>query len=237
MSENSDNVQTQVAERKNGDKVPVELVAPEFIWETAKVLEGGAKKYARDQWRQGMKFSTCLGSLHRHIMKWAAGEDIDPEFGCSHLAHAACNLMFLFNYQRMGRTDLDDRQKVPLEVEIKDSVILPSGTYKEGKLVDDRQKAPLEPPVELDVKSLTKDYGPRCYVTAQYPNGEQQVYKVTARQGLTLPAGTKIINVQTELDRCLERDIKEGKLVDDRYKVPLEPTILDKCIARDIADE
>lgn len=102
-------------ERKNKGKVPVELVAEEFIWEIAKVLEGGATKYSPNAWREGMPFMETYGSLRRHLIKWQAGEDIDPEFGCHHLAHAACNLMFLFNYYRMGRTDLDDRPKVPLE--------------------------------------------------------------------------------------------------------------------------
>ena len=38
----------------------------------------------------------------RHIFAWWGGEDKDPETGFSHLAHAACCLLFLMEFQRNG---------------------------------------------------------------------------------------------------------------------------------------
>jgi len=44
----------------------------------------------------------------RHMWDWWRGEDYDGETGISHLAHAACRLMFLMTYQDRGR-GTDDR--------------------------------------------------------------------------------------------------------------------------------
>jgi len=48
----------------------------------------------------------------RHLTAWWAGEDLDPESGLHHLAHAACCLMFLLEYTQT-HTELDDRPRQP----------------------------------------------------------------------------------------------------------------------------
>ena len=60
------------------------------------VLGFGAKKYAPDNWRKvpdarGRYFDAAL----RHLIAWQQGERLDPESGLSHLAHAACCVLFL----------------------------------------------------------------------------------------------------------------------------------------------
>ena len=74
----------------------------------ALVLDYGAKKYGRDNWRNGLKFSRALDAALRHILAFNSGEDNDPETGLSHLAHARCNLAFLLEYLTT-HPELDDR--------------------------------------------------------------------------------------------------------------------------------
>jgi hypothetical protein len=69
-----------------------------FMRTIAEVMTEGAKKYPAHNWAKGMEWSRTFDALHRHIMAFAEGELTDPESGRSHLAHAACCLMFLFAY-------------------------------------------------------------------------------------------------------------------------------------------
>lgn len=98
----------QQALRYNQGKAPLSMVPSELIEEVAKVLEFGATKYARDNWRQGMSWNQTLDSCLRHLMKWNSGEDIDPESGLCHLSHAACNIAFLLSF-RLTHNEMDDR--------------------------------------------------------------------------------------------------------------------------------
>jgi hypothetical protein len=45
------------------------------------------------------------------MLAWNDGESVDPETGISHLAHAACNLLFLLDYEARNMVDFDDRRK------------------------------------------------------------------------------------------------------------------------------
>lgn len=90
------------------DKPRPELIAPELIESLSLVLTYGAKKYADRNWEKGMNWSRPFGALMRHMWAWWRGEDKDPETGFSHLAHAACCLMFLITYETRKPT-FDDR--------------------------------------------------------------------------------------------------------------------------------
>lgn len=61
-------------------------------------------------WERGQQWSVPYASCMRHLQSWFAGENTDPESGLPHLAHAACNLLFLLAYQLRGMTFLDDRE-------------------------------------------------------------------------------------------------------------------------------
>ena len=50
-------------------------------------------------WIQGFDWSGPYASMQRHLQAWFAGEDFDPESGLSHLAHAACNLQMLQQFE------------------------------------------------------------------------------------------------------------------------------------------
>lgn len=92
------------------DKLPLHLLSTEALNQTAAVLAFGADKYAEHNWRKGFAWSRPLAAAMRHITAFNAGEDKDPESGLSHLAHAACCIMFLLEFEKTHR-ELDDRYK------------------------------------------------------------------------------------------------------------------------------
>src|SRR3990167_10818972 len=73
-------------------KAPLNLLATDWLIEVAKVLEKGAGKYGKHNWRNGMEFSRLIAASLRHLLAFNKGEDLDPEFKLSHLAHATCCL-------------------------------------------------------------------------------------------------------------------------------------------------
>lgn len=92
-------------------KLPVNLLSTEALLQTAAVLKFGADKYHAHNWRDGFAWSRPLAAAMRHIMAYNDGEDKDPESGLSHLAHAACCIMFLLEFEKT-HPELDDRYKV-----------------------------------------------------------------------------------------------------------------------------
>jgi hypothetical protein len=91
-------------------KLPLHLLSTEAMNQTAAVLAFGADKYAEHNWRKGFAWSRPLAAAMRHITAFNAGEDKDPESGLSHLAHAACCIMFLLEFEKTHQ-ELDDRYK------------------------------------------------------------------------------------------------------------------------------
>jgi hypothetical protein len=88
------------------DKPRPDLLDPKAILAMAQVMEHGAKKYDTDNWKrvsepQRRYYSAAL----RHLLAWWGGEANDAESGLSHLAHAACCVMFLQHFEgEKGKT-------------------------------------------------------------------------------------------------------------------------------------
>lgn len=94
---------------KNDDGKPrVELIPPLALIEIGRVLEFGAKKYGANNWRHGMNWSRFHGAALRHLLAWFEGESKDVESDLSHLAHAACCLLFLMECEAK-QLGCDDR--------------------------------------------------------------------------------------------------------------------------------
>lgn len=72
-----------------------------YILDMMKVLKFGAKKYnEKGQWKLGIDRTRLANAIVRHLDKYMSGDKFDEESGLSHLAHAACSLMFMHYYDR-----------------------------------------------------------------------------------------------------------------------------------------
>lgn len=93
------------------DKLPMELLSVIAMQRTAKVMEFGATKHGANSWRdEPMKWSQPIGAILRHLTDWISGITHDAETGFSNLDHAACQLMFLQEYEAKGLGE-DNRYK------------------------------------------------------------------------------------------------------------------------------
>lgn len=73
------------------------------VGEVVRVLDYGARKYARDDWQHvALGNRRYFAAAIRHLLAWHAGEKLDSESGLPHLAHAACCILFLLQFEVMG---------------------------------------------------------------------------------------------------------------------------------------
>lgn len=94
--------------RYNQCKPPLSMLSVKALLDIAMVYEMGAQKYARDNWRKGMSWTSVMDSLLRHALAWLDGENDDHESGLPHMAHLAWNAMTLLEYINT-HPELDDR--------------------------------------------------------------------------------------------------------------------------------
>lgn len=87
--------------RYNDGKRRLDLVPQSMVDGVADVLTFGAKKYAENNWKKGMKWSTVIASLERHLAALKRGEDFDPESGLLHIDHINTNGAFLKEYYKI----------------------------------------------------------------------------------------------------------------------------------------
>jgi len=105
--------------RYDSNKLGYHLLPVRALAEVAAVLDYGKNKYssesydATDNWRKGLSWRATVGSLLRHSFAFLRGEDRDPESGLLHMAHAACNALFLIHFS-VTNGGTDDRSKETL---------------------------------------------------------------------------------------------------------------------------
>ncbi len=83
------------------DKPDYTLLPWDAVEEIVKVLDFGARKYARDNWKHVEDGETrYLAAAFRHLATYNRGnQKDDPETGLSHLAHAGCCILFLLSLE------------------------------------------------------------------------------------------------------------------------------------------
>lgn len=87
-----------------------DLLPPDVLAEVVKIITDGAEKYGERNWEAGMSWSRPFAAAMRHLWAFWDRQNIDPESGSPHLAHAIVNLMFLLAYQGRG-VGTDDRRR------------------------------------------------------------------------------------------------------------------------------
>ena len=85
-----------------------DLIPMGAVGEVAKVYGFGAKKYDDHNWRKGYAWGLSFSALEHHLRAWQEGDDLDPESGLPHLAHAGWHCLTLLTFAR-EHPDHDDR--------------------------------------------------------------------------------------------------------------------------------
>ena len=98
------------AKKETIGKLRYDLLPISSLEELCKVYTYGVEKYGVDNWKIGLSYMTCFGSIIRHLFEWVQGVDVDRESGCKHLAHVAWWCFALMWYARKGK-GVDDRDK------------------------------------------------------------------------------------------------------------------------------
>ncbi|RJR27671.1 hypothetical protein C4561_01840 [candidate division WWE3 bacterium] len=105
------------ATKESEGKLRFDLIPSFVLFEEVEVWTHGANKYTKLSgqegswnWEKGRPHSEYFAALCRHLFKYWAGEDIDPETGLNHLAQVRVNAAILRELQRV-HPELDDRPK------------------------------------------------------------------------------------------------------------------------------
>ncbi|NJO63984.1 MAG: hypothetical protein HC836_39145 [Richelia sp. RM2_1_2] len=96
--------------RDNKDKPRFDLIPADMERIKALIYTLGSIKYEDRNWEKGMKFSTILASLRRHVNALERGEDIDPDTGIAHFGSVIVNAEMLGTMMQQ-HPELDDRPK------------------------------------------------------------------------------------------------------------------------------
>ena len=111
----ADGVGEGIAVRSTKQKLRFELMPVLALTEVARVFTFGSYEYGDRNWEAGFSWSRCVGSIWRHFLKWCAGEDLDDDSNCHHLAHVVANCLFIIEYT-ITKKGTDDRQRYPAEI-------------------------------------------------------------------------------------------------------------------------
>lgn len=94
------------------DKPRMELLPFEALYEIAKVLTYGAKKYAPNDWKKVKNGKErYIGAMLRHLTEMQKGNKIDEESGLPHAAHLASNALFILYFEMKGKRKYVDSRK------------------------------------------------------------------------------------------------------------------------------
>jgi len=94
-------IEPTVGMKHDGGKLDYTLVPWDGLEDVIRVLEFGAKKYSRDNWRKVDNADTrYLAAAFRHLVAHNSGDVNDPESGLPHLAHAGCCILFMLAKER-----------------------------------------------------------------------------------------------------------------------------------------
>lgn len=108
MSEEIRVVNEKTGGAKGSKDERFDLIPYEAVAEIARVYGMGAKKYDPHNWRKGYDWGLSYAALMRHVTAFWNGEDLDPESGLPHMAHAGWHCLTLLTFMK-DHEALDDR--------------------------------------------------------------------------------------------------------------------------------
>ena len=123
----------------DGEKPKMHLLPPKAINEVAKVLTFGAQKYDEENWRklEDLQSRYSSGAL-RHIFAHLDSENLDPESGLSHLAHAICCLLFKLEIE-LENAKIEEEE--PREVDTTEYSACDRATEPSGRESDNKARS------------------------------------------------------------------------------------------------
>ena len=97
--------------KADGGKINPDLLfagMPDALKAVAAVLSYGAQKYEAHSWKR-VDMARYEAALGRHMLDRKAGELFDKESGLLHLAHEACNILFLLQDYIDKNSEVNDQ--------------------------------------------------------------------------------------------------------------------------------
>lgn len=110
MGANQGGERMNQARKDDHGKLRFDLIPPGPLKDLAAVYTVGASKYGDRNWEQGLAWGRVFAAIQRHLWAWWGGEDLDPEDGLSHLAHAAWGCFTLLEYAQT-HPEMDERKE------------------------------------------------------------------------------------------------------------------------------
>jgi len=164
--------------KDDNEKVRMELIDMDFpraLEAIGKIATHGAAKYSDGGWLKVSKAEARYqGAMRRHLIKHNRGEIIDPEFGLTHLAHAAWNAMAILELQMRSHEPVDEAS----EVKKRDFKTEKREGFKVGSRIDRNVNTVINkiPPYdELDAqeKERFRDLGRRLKRKDEWENNKE----------------------------------------------------------------
>ena len=76
------------------EKIRMDLIPLDAMKLIAEIMTFGANKYEANNWKK-VEVDRYHAALLRHLEAWQRGERLDDEWNLTHLAHMACNAIFM----------------------------------------------------------------------------------------------------------------------------------------------
>jgi hypothetical protein len=101
--------------KDDADKNRIDLLPFDALEEVAEIMTLGARKYADRNWESGINYNRLFRAALGHLWAWwmrrddGKGPGNDKETGRTHLAHAACCVLFLLTFELRKMTKFDNR--------------------------------------------------------------------------------------------------------------------------------
>lgn len=158
----SDTKASNPKEAFGSTKAQLSLVPWTLMVCAARALLEGALKYGRFNWRiAGVKASTYLDALKRHVAKWENGQDFDKKTRVHHLDNAIACLCILRDAEVYGMLN-DDRPPCPNPDRMAELI------DGEGELI-------------AHLKYEFREHSPKQYTIADTPRGDTRTVQCEIR--------------------------------------------------------